>query len=77
MERFHLKELAGLASIMLALGGLVWTAAQQSGRIDDQGTRLNTIEQSQRIDHDSIVRVETGVGYLVERARMRDAKGEP
>lgn len=78
---FDLHRFGALVAVVLALAGLIWRAAELSKQVDVHGDRLTAVEStqradeaSQRLDHDKLTEMKSGVDYLVERQRARDRR---
>lgn len=75
-RNFTWQQFTGMITLLLALSGLIWQAAQQSGKIDNHAQRLEATETRQDLDHDTLIKVTEGVKYLVDREKAREARGE-
>lgn len=75
-RNFTWQQFTGMITLLLALSGLIWQAAQQSGKIDDHTRRIEAAETIQSLDHDKLIELKTGVDYLVGREKAREARGE-
>jgi hypothetical protein len=70
--QLSVKDVAAAISVMLALLGLVWQAAVQVEVNATQTTRLDKIEETQRIDHDALIGMKSGIDELLRRTKERE-----
>jgi hypothetical protein len=70
--QLSLKDLLAGASVIIALLGLVWQAAVQVEVNATQTTRLDKLEETQRIDHDALIQMKSGIDELLRRTKERE-----
>lgn len=68
MPRLELKDWGGLIAIMLSLSGLVWNAAQQAAKNDEQSDSIAKLERVVTVDHDRLGRIEAEIFPSVTRS---------
>lgn len=75
------KDYIGVVSVALALLGLVWNAAGQVADNEQQTRDIERIERKadstaerQGEDRVAVGRIETGVKYLVDQQKEREAR---
>jgi hypothetical protein len=80
-QNLRWQDWAALIPIILSLAGLIWSASEQVSVNAQQGRDIARIDQSmdrmdsaQREDHIAIVRMQSGIEYLVDRAKEREGK---
>lgn len=76
---FTWQQLTGMIKMLVALAGLsglIWAAAQQSAKVDTLDKSVAAIETRQDLDHDTLIKLESGVEYLVRREKARADRGE-
>lgn len=61
MPRLELKDWGGAIAIMLSLLGLVWNAAGQVARNEQQDKTIASLVDVQTRDHDRLGRIEAAV----------------
>ena len=73
---FKPGDWAAILGVLLGIGGLIWNAATQSTKIDDNNSRIAVVEKTQATDHDAITGMRSDLRYLVNRAQQRDELGK-
>ena len=70
-----LYQLVSIIVLLIPIGGLIWKAAKQSGKIETLETRVSALEATYKTDVDEIkeaistlkenlVRIETSLSYI-------------
>lgn len=78
MPTLNLDRYAAPVGIALSLGGLIWNAAIQTGRIDDHDRRIVALELSdaeslkdRREMAERLARIDANTQELLQRGRAR------